>query len=183
MIDFFVHIDTLVFYLINVTISNPFFDSVMPFITELRNWYIVYIILFVWLFWKGGKNGRIAALSLILSIVITDQINSMVLKEIFGRLRPCVTQENINLLVSCGAGKSFPSSHAANSFAAATILSFFYMHYKYAFFLIAFLISFSRVYVGVHYPIDVIAGGIVGFIIAFILISIIKLYYRPIKPI
>ncbi|MFH1050937.1 MAG: phosphatase PAP2 family protein [bacterium] len=155
----------------------------MPFVTELKNWYIVYIILFFWLFWKGGKNGRIAALVLILTIVITDQINSMVLKELFGRPRPCVTLDNINLLVSCGAGKSFPSSHAANSFAAATILSFFYRQYKFAYFTIALVISFSRVYVGVHYPADVIAGGLIGFLIALMIANIIKLYYRPIKPI
>jgi len=182
MIDFFVHIDTLVFYLINVTIANPILDSVMPYITELKHWYLVYIILFTWLFWKGGKNGRIAALSLILAIALTDQINSFVLKDIFGRIRPCATLENINLLISCGAGKSFPSSHAANSFAAATILSFYFRQYKYSYLLIAALISFSRVYVGVHYPADVIAGGFVGFAIAFIMVKIIKLYYRPIKP-
>jgi len=182
MINFFIQIDLIIFYFINITISNPVFDSVMPFITELKNWYLVYTLLFIWLFWKGGKNGRIAALTLILAIVVTDQINSMVLKDSIGRLRPCITLDNINLLTSCGAGKSFPSSHAANSFAAAAILSFYYRQYKIVLYTIAAVISFSRVYVGVHYPADVVAGGFLGFMIAIIIISIIKLYYRPVKP-
>jgi undecaprenyl-diphosphatase len=181
MIDYLIQFDTQLFHLINSGLSNPFFNSVMPFVTDLKNWYITYIILFGYLFIKGGKNGRIAATTLIFAIILTDQISSMFIKELVGRLRPCITLENINLLVSCGAGKSFPSSHAANSFATATILSYFYPQYKHYLYSIATVICFSRVYVGVHYPSDVIGGAFIGFLIASIILFFLKLYYLPVK--
>jgi undecaprenyl-diphosphatase len=65
-------------------------------------------------------------------------------------------------LVGCGPGKSFPSSHATNNFALATILTYYFRKYRYWFYSIAALVAFSRVYVGVHYPIDISAGAILG---------------------
>lgn len=181
MLDILIQLDTQLFHLINSGLSNPFFNSIMPFITDLKNWYITYVILFIYLFWKGGKNGRIAAFTLILIIILSDQTSSIFLKELIGRLRPCWTLDNINLLVSCGAGKSFPSSHAVNSIATATTLSFFYPQYKLPYYIIAIIICFSRVYVGVHYPSDVLAGGLLGFLIASMILFFVRLYYFPIK--
>jgi undecaprenyl-diphosphatase len=178
MIDFLINIDLFLFYWINNTIANPFFDTLMPYLTNVEHWYIVYFILFTWLLWKGGKHGRIAALTLLIAIILTDQINSNVLKEYFGRIRPCYTLDDVRLLVSCGAGKAFPSSHAANNFAAAAVLSHFFKQYKYFYFIIAFVIAFSRVYVGVHYPIDVAAGAFAGLFIACVILFILRQFYR-----
>jgi undecaprenyl-diphosphatase len=82
----------------------------------------------------------------------------------------------VHLLVHCGGGKSFPSSHAANNFGAATILTYFYRKIAWIFFSLAALVAFSRVYVGVHYPFDVLAGAILGMAISAILLLIYWVY-------
>lgn len=99
-----------------------------------------------------------------------------------GTPRPCHALQNVHLLVSCGSGFSFPSSHAVNNFAGALILAFFFPRNKWWFFGIAAIVAFSRVYVGVHYPFDVIGGAVIGLfcagcvLLAFILIE--KLWYQ-----
>jgi undecaprenyl-diphosphatase len=80
--------------------------------------------------------------------------------------------DSIHLLVNKGGKWSFPSNHAANSFVLATILSYFFSQWKYPLFILASLIGFSRIYVGVHYPGDVVFGALLGYCIAWILLSI-----------
>jgi undecaprenyl-diphosphatase len=172
MIDIIQNTDVFLFHIVNRTIANPVFDVVMPFITSNANWHLVYLFLFGWLFWKGGKSGRICAVALIVAIVFVDQLNSSILKELFGRIRPCSSLADVRLLVGCGGGKSFPSSHAANTFAAAVVLLHYYKQYKWVYFSIAIAISFSRVYVGVHYMSDILGGAIVGSLSALAIIYI-----------
>lgn len=179
MIETLINIDIYLFHLINSTLTLSFFDKIMPIITGVKYWYITYLIFALWLIFKGGKNGRIALITLAIAIILSDQINSALLKELIGRIRPCHTLENVHLLVNCPISKSFPSSHAVNNFAAAIILSFFYKQYKKIFLFIAILISYSRIYVGVHYPSDVMVGAIVGIIIGLLVILIVKQFYRP----
>jgi undecaprenyl-diphosphatase len=178
MPEFLQNIDVAIFYFINHTLSNSLFDKIMPFITEVDSWVLVYLVGFYFLLFKSGKIGKITALALILTIIATDQINSSILKEMVGRIRPCHTLEDVNLLVGCGGGKSFPSSHAANNFAAATVIVYYFRKNYLLFYSIAFLVALSRVYVGVHYPIDItagaIVGGIIGFLVALIIDSIFK---------
>jgi undecaprenyl-diphosphatase len=180
------NIDKWLFYAINKGMANTLFDRIMPFITTNTNWFLVYAFLFGWLLWKGGSKGRITAIILIITIIIVDQVNSFVLKDIFSRLRPCQVLDNVRLLMPCGGGKSFPSSHAANNFAAAIILSYFYKQYKWVYFSIAIAISFSRIYVGVHYPFDVLGGIIFGVSVGLIIINLWKIisvkWFKYIKP-
>ncbi len=167
-------IDIYLFRLINTGTANPLFDRIMPFLTNVHNWLLVYIFLLLWLLWKGGKRGRIAAAALIVVIILTDQLSGAVLKEAIGRIRPCHTLDNIRLLINCGKGKSFPSSHAANMFAAATVLSFFFRQYRFVYFGIAVTIAFSRVYVGVHYPFDIFGGACLGLTTGYIVIWAVR---------
>ncbi len=163
--DFLYSLDCSIFYLINGRMQNVVFDAVMPFLTDLNKnptMLVVALALWVLLLLKGGRGGRIAALLLIPVIFFSDQLNSSVVKHIFERIRPCHVLPDVHLLVSCGSGFSFPSSHAVNNFAAAAVLSFYIRKWTWWFAGFAAAVAFSRVYVGVHYPSDVLGGAILG---------------------
>ena len=181
ILEYFVSIDISLFRLINSTLQNPVCDFLMPIVTNERNWLPVYIALFIWLIWKGAKKGRTVALLLAVTIIVSDQANSFWIKEFFGRLRPCHSLPGVHLLVGCGLGKSFPSSHAVNNFAAATILSYFYRKQKWVFLTIASVVSFSRIYVGVHYPADVFGGSIFGVCLVLLIIFIYNWIEKSIR--
>lgn len=173
MIDLLFSIDVAIFFFINHTLSNPLFDLLMPFLTDLNRYPSVLIavgMISCIVIWKGGKTGRITIGLLILTVIISDQLNSSILKELFGRIRPCRTLDGVRMLVDCGGGLSFPSSHAVNNFAGAAIISHFYPKHRFYWFSFASLVAFSRPYVGVHYPSDIVAGSIVGFGIALLII-------------
>lgn len=165
MTDLLYSVDVAVFFLINHSLANPVFDVIMPFLTDLNKiWFgkALYLLGFVWLIVKGGRNGRITAGLLVIGIVLSDQLSSSVLKPLVGRIRPCQTLDGVRLLVDCGGGLSFPSSHAVNNFCAAAILAAFYTPQRWIWFGIAALIAFTRPYVGVHYPSDILGGAIIG---------------------
>ena len=168
MIDFLYQIDLAVFYFINHTLSNSLFDKFFPFITEVDHWYITYAILFLIMIIKGGRVGRIAAVFLILLIIVSDQFSSSLIKNWVGRIRPCNELPDVNILAGCTSSFSFPSAHAVNNFAAAVFLTFIFPKYKWAFLITAFLLAFSRPYVGVHYPSDVFGGALLGTLIGYI---------------
>jgi undecaprenyl-diphosphatase len=184
VLDFLNSLDLALFRFLNGALSNPVFDVVMPFITDLNKQRFVLVIVLVILLWmiiRGSRHVKIAAILLIITITVSDQINSTVLKYWLERPRPCHVLHHVHLLVSCGSGFSFPSSHATNNFAGALLLAFFFPRAKWWFFGIASLVAFSRVYVGVHYPSDVIGGAVVGLFCAGIVLAIFialeKLWY------
>jgi undecaprenyl-diphosphatase len=173
-------LDKSLFYFFNRSVANPVFDIVMPFMTRDFNLRVFLGLVWLGLLIFGGRTGRVVAILLIPAIAISDQLSSHVLKPLVGRIRPCHELEDVRLLVSCGSGLSFPSSHAVNSFTVATLLSKFYKRYLVYLFSLAFLIAFSRVYVGVHYPGDIVAGMLIGFIVGlcvfYLWVYISKLY-------
>ncbi len=178
MFEYFIEVDKLLFIFINTTLSNSIFDFVMPVLTDWDKTLVGRILIFLSIFIlaiKGGTKGRIVIVLLIVTIAVSDQLNSSVLKSLIERARPChiidgtMVIDQIRLLVNCGPGYSFPSSHATNYFAAATLITFFYKKTKWLFFILATSIAFSRVYVGVHFPFDVLAGAFEGVLLAFII--------------
>ena len=160
--EFIIEFDTALFYFINVTLQNSFFDWFMPFITERNHWFPVWGILAISLFWKGGKKGRTVVLLIIPVIFLSDQLAAHVLKPLIGRARPCAVLPGVHLLVPLKTSLSFPSAHASNFFAVATYFNYFYPKYRWVYFTAAFFVALSRVSIGVHYPLDIIAGGILG---------------------
>ncbi len=193
MAEFLLQIDKSLFELFNWTLTNSFFDTIMPIITDINKvWWGQAIIIcsFLLLLWKGGRKGRIVGVVLIILIGVSDQLNSTFIKKIIMRPRPCheinghVMMEHIRLLVPCGSGYSFPSSHAVNGFAIGTFLSVYYKKYAWAFYTYAIVISYSRVYVGVHYPYDVFVGGLVGSVCALVMVYVLQMagrYWSPIE--
>lgn len=167
-------LDTKLLFFINQNLANPVFDIIMPFVTNLNNWRIPILLIWVLLMIKGGKKGRVVGILLILVLIASDQLSSALLKPLVGRYRPCHLYDNLRLLVNCGGKYAFPSSHASNISAFAVLFSYFYRKWTAGFILVAIIIGFSRIYVGVHYPIDVLSGYIVGSCSAFL---IIRLYF------
>ena len=188
MLDFLNSLDITMFRFINGSLSNPVLDFLMPFITDLNKQRLVLVLVIVIILWmliRGSRRVRIAAVLLVVTIIFSDQLSSSVIKNCFDRPRPCRTLQNVHLLVSCGSGFSFPSSHAVNNFAGALILAFFLPRANWWFFGFAFIVAFSRIYVGVHYPFDVIGGAVIGLFCAgcvlLLFIAMEKLWYKVLQ--
>lgn len=173
MVESLIHMDKAVFRFFNTIIANPLFDWIMPIITNQNIWAVPMIIIIFSLLFKGGRRGRIAVAIIIISVGLADAASAQILKPFFARLRPShELTEGIRILMGKGGQYGFVSSHAANVFAAAVVFGYFYPRYKSTYFIIAALVAFSRVYVGVHYPADIIFGALLGFGLAWAVLSL-----------
>ena len=183
MLDLINTIDNNFLFWVHLNLSNAILDISMPFITDEKNWRFPIALLIFTLGFKSGKKGKLCLVILIISLGLTDAISAHILKPFFERIRPShLNLDGINLLVSKGGKWSMPSNHAANIFSLATVLSYFYTSSKPPLYLLAIIIAFSRVYVGVHFPGDVIVGGLIGYFIALTVLTFWgKLKLRELK--
>ena len=166
-------IDRSILYFINDTLSNRIFDLFFTTITNERLWALPVLIGLLWLIIRGGKREKIAVLLVLITASATDATIAQIIKPAIGRLRPSHgLEDTINLLVSKGGRYGFVSAHAANIFAATTVLSYFYKQWKKPLLFLAFSVALSRVYVGVHYPGDVLFGGLFGCGMAWLVITL-----------
>lgn len=167
------YLDLSLFFFINQTCSTKLLDLFMPFITNQKNWIIPIIFMIFILMLKTGKRGRITLGVLIICIGMTDLISAQIVKPWIGRIRPShEIIDQINLLVNKGGKWSFPSNHAANTMALTVIIGYFYKKYKSFLILLTLIIGISRVYVGVHYPFDVVAGFVIGYVFGWVTITL-----------
>ncbi|MGB9715737.1 MAG: glycosyltransferase family 39 protein [Thermodesulfovibrionales bacterium] len=165
-------IDTLIFFFFNRDLQNRFFDVIMPFITGKP--YLLIIPFIGWSFFKDKKKTFIVFVLALASFAISDW-TSEILKNIFQRQRPCNALEGVHILVGCSSSYSMPSNHAINAFAfIIPFIVFLKGKIRYAFIIIASLVSLSRIYVGVHYPSDVLVGALLGTVIATSMIGLYK---------
>ncbi|MBN1780976.1 phosphatase PAP2 family protein [bacterium] len=174
MIGLLQHIDIKLFLAINRDAANPILDTVMPFITDLDNWIVPIVLVWLYLMIFRGKEGRIAGISLIILIALSDQLSCSVLKPLFHRLRPCHPDffiEGGRFLIGMKKSYAFPSGHASNMGAMATYFSVKYPRTRAIVIPIGLMVSISRVYVGVHYVSDVLAGLVLGIGCALLVIK------------
>jgi len=179
--DFILSLDHQLFKLINSTLAHPALDLVMPAITDLhkRPLFAVLIVLLLIgaLVFKFKKRALVPFLGLILCLGTSDMFGNHMIKKNVKRLRPG-DQIEVNAIVrSSYAGTSFISNHATNTFAAATYLRFLFPAGAIFFYGIAALIAFSRVYVGVHFPLDVFCGALIGVFWGWVYSKILYSHY------
>ncbi|WP_069659816.1 phosphatase PAP2 family protein [Arcticibacter eurypsychrophilus] len=175
MFDQLLQLDHQLFLEINQRLANPFFDWVMPLFRNRYFWAPLYLFLIVFLVRNYNKYGWICIIFLLITFAISDFVSASMVKPLFERLRPCNApdfKEEVRSLISCGSGFSFPSSHATNHFAIAVFLIVvFYHRWKPILPLAlgwAFCVAFAQVYVGVHFPIDVTTGALLGSVVGYI---------------
>ena len=162
--------DKSLFKLINGRLTNDIFDKIAPWWREQSTWYPLYISLLLYVIMKMKKDAWKWVLAFILTVTISDIVSSHILKDLVGRVRPCSEATLVGycklLIGRCPTSGSFTSSHASNHFAMAMFI--FYTLRKYfgkfgiIFILWAASIAYAQVYVGVHYPFDVIGGAVLG---------------------
>lgn len=169
------NIDQHLFFFINHTLHVGFLDDFMPYWRSMYFWVPLYVFFITYWVINVGKKGGILLLALLLTVGTADIFSSKIIKNTVARARPCNNTEikdKVKLLVPCGSGYSFTSSHATNHFAVAIFLffTFFKNKKKQKWILIGWAasIAFGQVYVGVHYPFDVVCGAILGSLIGFL---------------
>ena len=175
MVEMLLHWDAVLFQFINSSLSNPVFNALLPWFREKWFWMPVYLFVAAFTLLNYKKSGWLILLGLALSVGLADFTSSSLVKKNVQRLRPCNDLEmfqKLDLRVPCGGGYSFTSSHAANHFAAAVFLIGVFgglaRWVRPLALSWAGLVGFSQVYVGVHYPGDILGGAALGAAIAWL---------------
>jgi membrane-associated phospholipid phosphatase len=189
LIDWLIHIDKQAFGFVQAHLTDTWLDGIMLLVRNPYTWIPLYIYMFYWIL----KKEKITALKFvcctILCITITDFSSAHIIKPLFERIRPCYDKETafmVRGIVGCGGKFSFPSSHASNHFGLAAF--WFYSirlltgkKWKWLWYW-ASLISFAQVYVGVHFPLDVAGGAVLGFLTGLALAKIFEYWVNPKLP-
>lgn len=183
MVDQLIHYDKELFLLLN-NLGNTSWDGFWMFYTTKFNWIPFYAILLYLMFKNLNKKTFIfSLLVIILMILFTDQGTNL-FKDGFKRLRPCHDEEIKNLMrlvrSTCGGKFGYFSGHASNSMAIAVFTGLvLHKKYKYLVFILLLwsaLMAYSRIYIGVHFPLDVISGMLFGGFSGFIFYKILKYF-------
>ena len=186
MIEQLIAWDKELFLQIHQGMASPLFDAVMLFMRDAKSWIPLYLLIVFLAVRKYKLNGLLFIVTAVLVVVATDRFSAGFMKPFFERLRPCHNPDflaagYIRNLLNCGGEFGFISSHATNHFGLAVVFTWFFKQlysYKYTnwvFYLWAGIISFAQVYVGKHYPADVIVGAFFGILIGFL---VLKIYIR-----
>lgn len=179
-------IDTYLFHVIHNDIANPVFDLILPIIRNKAFWIPLYVFIIAFLFFNfSPKKALLYIVFLLVTVGTADFMSSTVIKKSVKRVRPCnqiEMQSEIRNLVHCGGGYSFTSSHAANHFALVAFLIFtfgrFMKKIRIPLLIWAAIIGFAQIYVGVHFPLDILFGAMVGIILGSIMAEVYNRWIR-----
>ncbi|GGH62837.1 undecaprenyl-diphosphatase [Filimonas zeae] len=167
--------DTWLFLKINNEWTNSFLDSIFPWWRDSNTWIPLYFFLLLLVLYNFGWKCWPWIAGVIVTVALTDQISSTLLKNWINRPRPCndffLSQYVRLLLGRCPGSGSFTSSHAANHFGVACFMFFtmlpYFKKWGYLLFFWAATVSYGQVYIGVHYPLDIIGGAVLGSVIGY----------------
>lgn len=178
-------LDHKVWYYLNVSWRNDFLDAVVPYLRNQWTWAPLYLFLLVFMLYNYKKTGLLWCLFFLATFALADQASAHYLKPLFQRTRPCNDVELsklVHIIVRCGSGYSFPSSHATNHFALGVFAAITMQHSVRYIWWIALLwaasVSYAQVYVGVHFPLDVVCGGLLGSAIGIVTAKLFHLKWR-----
>ena len=170
MMEAIIRLDTALFHAINTGLVSTVLDVAMPFVTEKTNFLFVILAAVVFIAARGKRDEMRGLVVLVIAVLISDFMATS-LKNVFLRVRPCHALEGVRLLVGCSGSYSFPSGHATNIFTAMVFLSFMYKRLAPFFLALAVAVAYSRVYLGVHYPADVLSGAVLGAVTALFFVE------------
>ncbi len=169
MLDALYQFDVWLFRLINEGLGQPYLDTLMLFVTDFKRSWVVAAFASLYIIFTRRKESVLPLALCLLAIAVADQTASSMLKPLVQRTRPCFELEHVRLLLDQTRSFSFASSHAANTAAVATVMWIFLSKSSlsdrsvaWGLVVFSFLSGYSRVYVGVHYPLDVLAGWGIG---------------------
>lgn len=178
-LDSLIHADQELFLWLNGQ-HTAFWDTVMTAVTYKYTWVPLYVLMVYSLYARFGLKAVGYFLCIVVAVILADKIASGLFKPYFMRPRPCydpVLGSLVRDLVGCGGQYGFVSSHAATSFGIAVSFNLLAdSRIKLApwFYVWAFVYSYSRIYVGVHYPLDLLVGGLVGILAALLVVTIYR---------
>jgi undecaprenyl-diphosphatase len=155
-------LDTALFRFINQGLSNSVFDWLMPILSRNTFFFPIVLVASIWLIWKDRIRGGLCVLMLLLIVGPGDKLITDTIRDTINRPRPFIVMPEARQRVVQRGKMGMPSSHAANWGAAAAILFIYYRRSLWITLPLATAVCFSRVYNGVHYPSDVLAGAILG---------------------
>jgi len=169
--DFILNLDKSLLYYVNSVWTTSWLDAFFPAITDLHKqfWFQIFIVvLMLGLFiWKFRKEGLFVFLTLVIAMASSDLVGNHLFKQTIARPRPAETLGQSVIVRAPYGGYSFTSNHAANMFCLAKFTAEMIPQVRIPFYVAAILVSYSRVYNGVHYPTDVLGGGILGWLIGW----------------
>ena len=185
--DLLIYWDYTAWYYLNTQWINDVFDVLMPFLRNQWTWAPLYLFLLIFMPANYGRKGWMWCVFFIMAFALGDYISASIIKPHYVRLRPCnnpFIKDIVHLLVPCGSGLSFPSSHATNHFAMGIFSAVSLRRQARWIWPVAILwalsIGYAQVYVGVHFPGDVVVGGLLGTAIGLLVGFVFnKVYNRP----
>lgn len=178
--NFIAEIDVKLFYLLNTKLTSSLLDAVMPFVTLKTNFSYAIVLVAVFALIPGGRKD-LRGVGLAVAVVVVSGLTAEFLKDVILRTRPCHALEGVRLLVKCSSTHSLPSGHATYVSAGMVFLSIRYRRYWPFFMAFAFIVAYSRVYVGVHYPFDVLSSAFFGAVFAILFAEADKRFFQPRK--